>query len=418
MTCTVDELAESLGVIDRHRRHFEHVISMFVREGILQRTGERVEIVREADPMPELDRRRHALDGEYPEAAVYTPLLALCFDHYPKILSGRTTSVEVLFPGVSDPPMSCLYANNQMADLCNDLVAWWTLRYVTDNVPADRSIGIVELGAGTGSTTLPVLHALTSWKERIDYAYTDLSLAFRTWGAKKFQKDFPCVRFARLDISAPPAAQGFSEGAADVVIAANIIHTTPDIRASVRHVYSMLRPGGVLILNELTGCPDIYAIVTGLLDGWWLCQDPELRIPESPLLDLMHWKSVLSEVRRSERITAGNETMVLNMCLNYGGRAEIVDAAREVARLAKAGKLDPDRLSEDRFRRFLDEPEIPDVDLFLRSSGEQRTSNFLLWQSAYAEFIFLDRLWPDFDRRDLWDAIEQYATRERRFGTA
>ena len=113
-----------------------------------------------------------------------------------------------------------------------------------------------------------------------------------------------------------------------------------------------------------------------------------------------------------------NNKLVLQFCVNYGGRAEIVDAAREVARLAKEGKLDPSRLNEDRFRRFLDEPEIPDVDLFLRSSGEQRTSNFLLWQSAYAEFIFLDRLWPDFDRRDLWAAIEQYATRERRFGTA
>jgi undecaprenyl diphosphate synthase len=75
-------------------------------------------------------------------------------------------------------------------------------------------------------------------------------------------------------------------------------------------------------------------------------------------------------------------------------------------------------LTEDRFARFLDEPEIPDVDLFVRSSGEQRTSNFLLWQSAYAELIFLDRLWPDFDRRDLWAAVEQYATRDRRFGTA
>jgi len=84
----------------------------------------------------------------------------------------------------------------------------------------------------------------------------------------------------------------------------------------------------------------------------------------------------------------------------------------------ESGQLDPDRLTEERFAKFLDEPEIPDVDLFLRSSGEQRTSNFLLWQSAYAEFIFLDRLWPDFDRRDLWAAVEQYVTRERRFGTA
>ena len=130
------------------------------------------------------------------------------------------------------------------------------------------------------------------------------------------------------------------------------------------------------------------------------------------------WGSVIRELEQAEQQSRRNTKLVLQFCVNYGGRAEIVDAAREVARLAKAGKLDPDRLSEDRFRRFLDEPEIPDVDLFLRSSGEQRTSNFLLWQSAYAEFIFLDRLWPDFDRRDLWDAIEQYATRERRFGTA
>ena len=108
----------------------------------------------------------------------------------------------------------------------------------------------------------------------------------------------------------------------------------------------------------------------------------------------------------------------LQFCVNYGGRAEIVDAARAIAEAAVRGQLDPSRLTEERFRRFLDEPEIPDVDLFLRSSGEQRTSNFLLWQSAYAEMVFLDRLWPDFDRRDLWRAVEQYADRDRRYGGA
>jgi len=130
------------------------------------------------------------------------------------------------------------------------------------------------------------------------------------------------------------------------------------------------------------------------------------------------WGSVIKELEVAEEMSKGNDTLTLQFCVNYGGRAEIVDAAREIARLARAGKLDPDRLTEDRFARFLDEPEIPDVDLFVRSSGEQRTSNFLLWQSAYAELIFLDRLWPDFDRRDLWAAVEQYATRDRRFGTA
>jgi len=95
-----------------------------------------------------------------------------------------------------------------------------------------------------------------------------------------------------------------------------------------------------------------------------------------------------------------------------------VDAARAIAHQAAQGRLDPARLTEKTFARYLDEPDIPDVDLFVRSSGEQRTSNFLLWQSAYAELVFLDRLWPDFDRRDLWHAIELYARRDRRYGGA
>jgi undecaprenyl diphosphate synthase len=128
------------------------------------------------------------------------------------------------------------------------------------------------------------------------------------------------------------------------------------------------------------------------------------------------WRSVISELEEAERRTVDNDVLTLQFCVNYGGRAEIVDAVRKIASLAAAGQLDPDRITEERFRHFLDEPDIPDVDLFVRSSGEQRTSNFLLWQSAYAELVFLDRLWPDFDRRDLWHAIELYADRDRRYG--
>ena len=95
-----------------------------------------------------------------------------------------------------------------------------------------------------------------------------------------------------------------------------------------------------------------------------------------------------------------------------------MDATRRIAQLAADGRLEPRKLTEERFRQLLDEPDIPDVDLFVRSSGEQRTSNFLLWQSAYAELVFLDRLWPDFDRRDLWRAIELYAGRDRQRGGA
>jgi undecaprenyl diphosphate synthase len=88
--------------------------------------------------------------------------------------------------------------------------------------------------------------------------------------------------------------------------------------------------------------------------------------------------------------------------------------AAEVA----AGKIRPDKIDEKLFARYLYEPNIPEVDLFVRSSGEQRLSNFLLWQSAYAELVFLDTLWPDFDRRHLWQACEIYASRDRRYGGA
>jgi undecaprenyl diphosphate synthase len=130
------------------------------------------------------------------------------------------------------------------------------------------------------------------------------------------------------------------------------------------------------------------------------------------------WRSVISELESAERRTAGNTVLNLAMCINYGGRAEIGDAAREIARLAAAGKINPEKVSDRTISRYLYQPEMPDVDLFIRPSGEQRTSNFMLWQSAYAELVFQDILWPDFDRRDLWRACEQFARRDRRFGGA
>ena len=130
------------------------------------------------------------------------------------------------------------------------------------------------------------------------------------------------------------------------------------------------------------------------------------------------WKSVVDELEEAEELTRHNTALTLTMCVNYGGRAEIADAAAALARDVAAGRVNPDKISPRVFARYLDEPEMPDVDLFLRSSGEQRTSNFLLWQSAYAELVFQNTLWPDFDRRNLWRAVETYAARDRRYGGA
>ncbi len=130
------------------------------------------------------------------------------------------------------------------------------------------------------------------------------------------------------------------------------------------------------------------------------------------------WRSVVDELEAAEELTAGNSALTLAMCVNYGGRAEIADAAAALAADVRRGAVKPDQVDERLLASYLDEPDMPDVDLFVRSSGEQRTSNFLLWQSAYAELVFLDTLWPDFDRRHLWHACELYAARDRRYGGA
>lgn len=128
------------------------------------------------------------------------------------------------------------------------------------------------------------------------------------------------------------------------------------------------------------------------------------------------WRSVIKELQEAEELTKNNTRMTLAMCINYGGRAEIVDAARAFAEDVANGTVKPHQLTENSLRGYLNDPDMPDVDLFLRPSGEQRTSNFLLWQSAYAEMVFQDKLFPDYTPEDLYDAVYGYAQRDRRFG--
>ena len=130
------------------------------------------------------------------------------------------------------------------------------------------------------------------------------------------------------------------------------------------------------------------------------------------------WRSVIKELETAEELTRRNDVLTLTMCVNYGGRAELADAARALAGDVAAGRVAPDRVDERVFARYLDEPDLPDVDLFWRTSGEQRISNFMLWQSAYAELVFDDTAWPDVDRRNLWAAVEEYARRSRRYGSS
>lgn len=126
--------------------------------------------------------------------------------------------------------------------------------------------------------------------------------------------------------------------------------------------------------------------------------------------------SLQEELRRDVERTRHNKDLILNLAINYGGRAEIVDAARTLARAVKEGRLDPDAIDEETFARALYTRSLPDPDLLIRTAGEQRISNFLLWQIAYTELWVTDIPWPDFGQRELFQAVADFQHRQRKFG--
>lgn len=161
----------------------------------------------------------------------------------------------------------------------------------------------------------------------------------------------------------------------------------------------------------MTYATEVLARNTPQLKEWgvrvrWSGREPKL------------WKSVIKALRVAGEETRENTTLDLIMNVNYGGRAELVDAVRSIGTDIAAGKLKASAVTEASFARHLYLPDVPDVDLMIRSSGEKRLSNFLLWQMAYAEMMFVDTPWPAFDREKLWDCLLEYAGRERRFGGA
>ena len=127
---------------------------------------------------------------------------------------------------------------------------------------------------------------------------------------------------------------------------------------------------------------------------------------------------IVELIEGAESGTVVNTGLTLIVALSYGARAEITAAARRIAEDVKAGILETDAVDEDAFERYLSTSGIPDPDLLIRTSGEQRLSNFLLWQCAYAELVFVDTLWPDFSRDDFEDAILEFRRRERRYGSS
>ncbi|MEH1967623.1 beta-ketoacyl synthase N-terminal-like domain-containing protein [Nostoc sp.] len=274
-----------LGVIEQHQKLALRLLEMLVEEGILQRIGNQWEVTRILE-LPTPEAQLHNLRSQYPGANAELTLLERCGSHLAQVLQGETRPLELLFPQGDLTALTQLYQDSPGANVMNALV-----QKAISTAISTATVRILEIGAGTGGTTAYLLPHLPA--DRTEYTFTDLGTWFTSKAQEKF-RDYPFIRYQSLDIEQEPQAQGFTNHQYDIIVAANVLHATEDLQQTLRHVRSLLAPGGLLVLLEGTSPRRWLDLVFGLTPGWWKFSDYELR-PFYPLLAVTDWLELLSD---------------------------------------------------------------------------------------------------------------------------
>lgn len=213
---------------------------------------------------------------------------------YFSVMRGESSFLTVMFPAGSFELIEAIYKHNPDSIYFNQVVTEWLRSYI-HQVRTQKQFNILEIGAGIGSTTeylLPMLHEKNLCKL---YTYTDISKAFTHYGEKQFGAHYPFLEFERFDIQKPASLQQIPLKHYDIVIATNVLHIAKDIHIGLHNITQILKTGGSLIINEGIK-KGIYAtLVYGLTDGWWAFEDDAYRIDDSPFIDLLTWKKLLTQ---------------------------------------------------------------------------------------------------------------------------
>ncbi len=291
-------LAQQLGVSARYSRLYAAMLDMLQRAGFLRREGEWLVV----EPIVSEPATRALLDGlaeekervaaHHPEVRAHVHLLWACVPRSPEILTGRIPATDVMFPQGSNELVGAIYSGNVVADSLNQQVVACVEAFVRERLQGP--LRILEVGAGTGGTSAPVLRALQSLGASLEYHYTDVSRTFTQFGQRQFGAEYPFLQFEVLDIERPPREQGFEPGSFDLVIATNVLHATREFARTLRHIKSLLKGNGWIVINEATEVLDFATLSFGLLEGWWRYEDEEQRLPHSPLMDSGMWRRMLA----------------------------------------------------------------------------------------------------------------------------
>ncbi|MGL6094427.1 MAG: L-histidine N(alpha)-methyltransferase, partial [Fimbriiglobus sp.] len=286
---TTAGLRRRLGVVEKYHGLFDALLGELETHGVISR----IDGIFRGIPYPTPSGDRAGLLARFPDFAPLVEFLEACVRSYPRTLTGKIAATEVLFPGGSMRLVEGVYRQNALADHFNRLLAE-RVRAAVEAVPGTGPVRVLEVGAGTGSATARVLPAIAALGRPVEYVYTDVSVGFLQHGKQQFAQEFPFVRFQGFDLNRDPDDQGLPPGGFDVVLASNVVHATDDIGLSLGRLWRLARPGGAVVLNEVTAVQTFATLTFGLTDGWWAFRDGHARLPNAPLLDVPRWSAALA----------------------------------------------------------------------------------------------------------------------------
>lgn len=287
-----------------------------------------------------------SLRTQYPSCVAELALLDRCGQSLADVLQGKQDALQLLFPEGSVASLERLYQESPGAQVANRLVQE-SISVALAQLPKDRTLRILEIGAGTGGTTLSVLPLLPI--DRTQYQFTDVSPLFLTNAERKFQH-YPFIQYEVLDIEKDPHTQGFLDCQYDLILAANVLHTTADLAQTLVRVKQLLVPEGMLVMLEGTQPQAWIDLIFGLTEGWWKFTDTALR-PNSALLSTDHWQTLLQTLGFAsvETITAENKALAQQAVI-------LAQAPATVENLSP--NASPSRLQTDQWLIFADTKEI------------------------------------------------------------
>lgn len=301
---TIDQIIKKLEIIEQYRSFVMAFLYILEKEGFIKietdsiTTLDKLEDKSFKDKLNNLENEKAQILKKHPDMNSHFTILETVMPFYKDILSGKKKATDVMFPKFSMTLVENIYKNNIMADYFNNILQNAVLGHVKKHIASTgghRTIRILEIGAGTGGSSEIILQNLSPYADHVKYYFTDLSMGFVRLAKKKYRSLYPFTVFKMFNIEEDREQPEFFSNSFDIIIASNVIHATKKIQPPLKNIYRLLKPEGIFLLNEITENQDFTTLTFGLLGGWWLFEDKDIRLPHAPLLSNEGWKSQIQK---------------------------------------------------------------------------------------------------------------------------